>query len=148
MGDPMDPDEQVQQHQQTVTERQRLNQIEQMKQSVQPFVQSANSGGFGISANAGKALLDAIHSCQDGLDRAQLHVARIQQDTKLGTSPDAMVITAFNKEVAAGGADSAVTSLAGLREVLSQAEAGVAEAMKHYRSTDHSGAGHVRRAGS
>src|SRR5689334_24904442 len=109
MGDPMDPDEQVERHQQTVTERQRLDQIEQMKQSVQPFVQAANSGGFGISPNAGKALLDAISKCQDGLDLANVDLQKIQQDTKLGTSPDAMVMTAFNKQVAAGGADSAVT---------------------------------------
>jgi hypothetical protein len=143
----MDPDEQEQHHQQTITERQRLDQIEQMKQSVQPFVQAASSGGFGISANAGKALLDAISRCQDGLDGAQFDLNRIQQDTKLGTSPDAMVMTTFNKEVAASGTNSAVTSLQGLREVLAQAAAGVTEAMKHYRHVDTHGASGINRAG-
>src|SRR5262249_37689895 len=125
MGDPMDPDEQVERHQQTVTERQRLDQIDQMKQSVQPFVQAANSGGFGISERGADSLLKAINQCREGLNAARRDLNKLQQDTKLGTSPDAVVMTGFNREVAAGGSNSAVTSLQGLAQVLDQMEAGV-----------------------
>lgn len=148
MGNVMDPDEQEFHRQQIVTERQRLAQIEQVKQSVQPFVQAAQSGGFGISDSAGQAMLKAIHHCQDGLETAQYEIRMIQQNTKLGISPDALVMTKFNKEVAAGGSNSAVTALESLREILTQMEAGVIEAMKHYHRTDEDGARGLSQAGS
>jgi hypothetical protein len=144
----MDPDKQEFDRQQATIERQRLTPLDQVKQSLQPVVQAAASGAFGISPNAGQALLNAIHHCQDGLDAARVSIDMIQQETKLGTSPDALVMTKFNKEVAAGGTDSAVTALQGLQAILAQAEASVTEAMKHYRQTDADSASGIRRAGA
>jgi hypothetical protein len=135
----MDPDE---------FDDQRLTQLDQVKQSLKPFIQAATSGAFGISPNAGQDLLNAIHHCQDGLDAARDEVSRIQQDTKLGTSPDALVMTEFNRQVARGDTNSAVTALGDLREILAQAEGAVTEAMKHYRRIDDDNAGGIHRAGT
>jgi hypothetical protein len=132
----VDPDEQELHRQQATAHRQRLAHLDQVKQSVQPFIQAAHAGTFGIAPDAGKALLDAIHYCQDGLDMAHFDVQTIQQDTKLGTSPDALIMTSFNMQVGM----EAATAMAGLREILAQAEAGIIEALKHYRRADEDGA--------
>jgi hypothetical protein len=145
----MDPDEREIHRQLTVTARQQLAQIEQVKQSVQPFIQAAKSGAFVLSPEAGQALLNAIHHCRDGLvDIAGRHVDRISQNTKLGTSPDALVMTTFNKEIADGGTNSAMIALGGLDEILAQAEEGVTAAMRRYRQMDGNGAHDIRRAGA
>jgi hypothetical protein len=140
----VDPDEQEFHRQQALAHHQRLARLDQVKQSVQPFVQAAHAGTFGIAPDAGKALLDAIHYCQDGLDMAWNEVSTIQQQVKLGTSPDALVMIEFNQQV---GTDAA-TALNGLREILAQAENGVAEAMKHYRRMDDDGASVINQTGS
>ncbi len=140
----MDPDEQDFHHQRTVADRQRLAHLDQVKQSVQPFLQAAHSGTFGIAPDAGKALLDAIHYCQDGLDMAWDDVSTIQQQARLGTSPDALVMIRFDQQV---GIDAA-TAMNGLREILAQAETGIVEAMKHYRRADEDGASVINRTGS
>lgn len=144
----MDPDERADHRRDVVDERHRTAQIEQVKQSIQPVIQAAQSGAFGIGPTAGQALLNAIHHCQDGLNDSRHLVGQIQQDTKLGTSPDALVMTTFNKEVAAGGSNSAATALEGLREILAQAEMAITEAMKHYRGADAAGAAGINRAGT
>jgi hypothetical protein len=140
----MDPDEQDFHRRQAVAARQRLAHLDQVKQSIQPFVQAAHAGTFGIAPDAGKALLDAIHYCQDGLNMAQNDVFTIQQQAKLGTSPDALVMIRFDQQV---GIDAA-TAMSGLREILAQAETGIVEAMKHYRRADEDGVSAINRAGS
>ncbi|MGQ0838926.1 hypothetical protein [Actinokineospora sp.] len=120
-------------------------QTSQFQQGAQRFVDTAKAGGFGISDNAGKAMLTALHSVLDGLDAARETQRLIQQDTKLGTSPDAQVIIAFNKDVVVGD-NSAATSLQGLRDALTQIEAGINEAMRHYRNTDDDNASGVTKA--
>ncbi|MGQ0838929.1 hypothetical protein [Actinokineospora sp.] len=120
-------------------------QISQFQQGAQRFVDSATAGGFGISDNAGKAMLAAVHSVLDGLDAARESFERIKQDTMLGTSPDAQVIIAFNREVAAGD-NSARSSLLALRDSLTQIEAGITEAMRQYRNTDDDNAAGITRA--
>jgi hypothetical protein len=144
----MDPDEREFHRQQTVTTRQRLAEIERVKQSVQPFIQAARSGSFVIGPDAGNVLLAAIHQCRVGLESSGRDITRISQNTKLGTSPDALVITSFNKEVADGGVNSAVTAFKGLQEILIHAEEGVTEAMRRYRQIDGNGAHDIRRAGA
>jgi ElaB/YqjD/DUF883 family membrane-anchored ribosome-binding protein len=123
-----DPDKQERERQQAVEQR-RLAELEKIKQTIQPLVQSASSGGFGVSPEAGEALLDAIHKCRDRLNASRDKVSRIQQEAKLGTSPDAVVISRFTRQVGVDGA----TALLGLQEILVAAEAAVTEAMKHYR---------------
>jgi hypothetical protein len=125
-----------------------LRQVAQVTQGTQSFLQAAQTGGFGVSPEAGKAMLDAIHQCQDGLDAANEDVRRITQRTMLGTSPDATVISDFNMEVADGADNSATAYLTKLREALSELEAGINEAMKHYRRADEDSAGGVSRAGA
>ncbi|MGQ0838917.1 hypothetical protein [Actinokineospora sp.] len=120
-------------------------QIGQFHQGAQGFLKAANSGEFGVNDRAGKAILTALHTILDGLEDARDRATRIKQDTKLGTSPDAKVIIAFNKDVAAGD-NSAATSLQGLRDALIQIEAGINEAMRHYRNTDDNNAGGITRA--
>jgi hypothetical protein len=114
----------------------------------EPIGIAAASGAFGISPNAGEALLNAIHHCQDSLETATGDVDRIRQETRLGTSPDALVMTKFNKDVADGGTNSAVIALTGLRDILTQAEVSVSEAMTNYRRTDEQNAGTIDRAES
>ncbi|HEV2777774.1 MAG TPA: hypothetical protein VGX25_00080 [Actinophytocola sp.] len=128
--------------------RRQGTELRQVIESARPFVNAAQSGSFGISENAGQALLDAIHQCQDKLEWVQKNVDRIQQNTRLGTSPDAVAMARFNREVAAGDSNSATQALQDLQVLLAQMESGVAEAMRHYRRMDSEGAGAVRRAGS
>ncbi|SDD95374.1 hypothetical protein [Actinokineospora iranica] len=111
------------------------DQIAQMRQGSRGFLTAAQRGEFGVSENAGKAIITAIHTVLDGIDGLDEKVKRISQDTKLGTSPDALVMRAFNKDVAAGP-NSAASSLRDLRDLLIEVEAGITEAMRHYRNTD------------
>lgn len=144
----MDPDKQELDRHDAVSERHRLSQLEQVKQSIKPFAQAAQAGAFGISPAAGQSLLNAIRQSQDELNMAQRHEFVIKQDAKLGTSPDGVVMTKFNKEVAADGTNSGVAALDGLKEILEQAAAGVIEAMKHYRRADADNASGISRSGT
>lgn len=121
-------------------------QLKQLNQGAQRFASAAGAGGFGVSPEAGKAMITAIHSVLDGLEGARRDVTQITQDSKLGTSPDARVMTAFNKDVASGD-NSAQSSISALSETMMQLEAGIKEAMRHYRNTDDDNAGGVTRAG-
>lgn len=125
-----------------------MRQVEQVTQGSQNFLQAAQSGGFGVSPDAGKAMLDAIHQCQDGLTEAMRDVRQITQAAMLGTSPDAKVMIDFNMEVAAGPDNSATAYLEKLRHAMDELEAGITEAIKHYRRADEDGASGLNRAGS
>jgi hypothetical protein len=125
-----------------------LRQVAQVTQGAQSFLQAAQSGGFGVSPEAGKAMIDAINQCRDGLESARREEQRITQRSMLGTSPDAVVMSDFNLEVAAGADNSATAYLAKLRDALNELEAGINEAMRHYRRADEDNAGGVRRAGT
>jgi hypothetical protein len=126
----------------------KVAEIDKVKQSIQPFLAAAQSGGFGISEEAGWALITAIRHCQDGLLTAKAELGRIQEATKLGNSPDAQAMTKFNLDVATGETNSAMATLDGLKTVLDQMERGVADAMREYRGTDETNASQIGRAGT
>jgi hypothetical protein len=135
----MDPDEQEEHRKQVTAERARLAEIEKMKQTVQPFVRMAQAGGFGIDSAASEILLGAIRECLKGVNEVRADLQTIQEETKLGTSPYARRMTPFNRDLAAGVANSALTAVMGLSAMLKQAEAGVIEAKNHYDGTDDAG---------
>lgn len=83
-----------------------FQQVEQVKHSTRSFLQAARSGGFGVSEQTGRALLDAIHQCQDRLTGSRRTIVRTQ---------------------------STADYVEALRASLSDLEAGITEAMRHYR---------------
>lgn len=144
----MDPDEVEFERQKKLVERQRAAEIELVKQRIRPLITAAQSGTFGVSPAAGQELISAINRCRDGLDRSHHDLMQIQQDTKLGISPDGLAMTKFNSNVAQGGKDSAMNSIAGLREILDHMETAVREAVARYQELDERSAGNITRTGT
>ena len=100
------------------------------------LLQLAKGGHFGIGPNAGQALLTAIRRCRHQLNSMHDQFATLRWDIPLGASPHALVVSAFDREVATGPTNSGIAVLGELKTVLAEAEEAVQEAMKHYQRTE------------
>ncbi|KAA2261033.1 hypothetical protein F0L68_18965 [Solihabitans fulvus] len=103
---------------------------------VQNLRMAAESGGFAVSEEGGKALIDAIVKMQDGVHQSRLELENVKQDSKLGTSPDALVMVQYNKQVADGDPQSFAHVLQQFSTVLDETKAAINKAMSNYRNTD------------
>jgi hypothetical protein len=118
------------------------NAMDQMLENMKNFKESAAAGQFAVSEAGGQSLLKVIELMQDwlgGHDNGTL-----QQEPLLGGSHGARAMAPFLQQVASDG-EGFLTQLDRLRDVLTDAEAGVKQAMANYRATEHAVAGTYHR---
>ena len=118
------------------------NAMDQMLENMKNFKESAASGQFAVSESGGQSLLRVIRTMQDWL--ASHDTATLQEKPMLGGSYGARAMAPFLQEVASDQ-QGFLTQLTRLRDVLTDAEAGVRQAMANYRQTEHAVAGTYRR---
>jgi hypothetical protein len=115
------------------------NAMDQMLENMKNFKQSAASGAFAVSQSSGDALLRVIRALQDWLNGAD-HQGALDQRPMLGGSYGARAMAPFVQQVA-NDQQGFLPQLTRLRDVLTDAEAGVRQAMANYRSHERSVAG-------
>jgi hypothetical protein len=118
------------------------NAMDQMLENMKNFKESAASGQFAVSESGGQSLLKVIRMMQDWL--AGHDNATLQEKPMLGGSHGAKAMAPFLQEVASDQ-QGFLTQLTKLRDVLTDAEAGVKQAMANYRQTEHAVAGTYHR---
>jgi hypothetical protein len=103
-------------------------------------------GGFAISQAGADAYVKAIDDALFDLEGVALDLQDLQQETKLGTSPDAQKISQYNMESAMGGAGTLgiVPAIDQLRTALQDARAAMDQAVKNYRAVDDASANAYR----
>ncbi|MET0233845.1 MAG: hypothetical protein ABW224_04325 [Kibdelosporangium sp.] len=118
------------------------NAMDQMLENMKNFKEGAASGQFAVSESGGQSLLKVLRMLQDWL--AGHDNAKLQQTPLLGGSYGAKAMAPFLEQVASDQ-EGFLTQLTRLRDVLTDAEAGVKQAMANYRQTEHAVAGTYRR---
>ncbi|MFD7660107.1 hypothetical protein ACFV4N_39530 [Actinosynnema sp. NPDC059797] len=100
--------------------------------------QAAESGSFAISKDGAQAYLSAIQKAQDELVTLDLDTYDLQQETKLGTSPDAQAMARYNRESAVGGAGTIgiVPAVEQLKTALEEARQALEKAIENYGNVD------------
>ncbi|MCP2166093.1 hypothetical protein [Goodfellowiella coeruleoviolacea] len=113
--------------------------MDAMSRNMKSLTALASSGGFAVSAEGGQALLNAINQMKDAVMDSRQDVEYLKQAVRLGTSPDARVITAYNQKVAADSdGQSFLEALQQLDGVLDEAEAAIKQAMANYENVEAS----------
>ncbi|MBP2339317.1 hypothetical protein JOF41_005495 [Saccharothrix coeruleofusca] len=112
--------------------------MQAMTANAQGLKQAAESGSFAISESGAQAYIKAIDDAQSELRIIESQVFYLQQETKLGTSPDARAMSRYNLESATGGAGTIgiVPAIEQLRAALADAEAAMRKAVENYRAVD------------
>lgn len=103
--------------------------------SMNTFASSAASGAFEVSAEGGKALLEAIEEFQKWVDDQAGDIDVIAQRRMLGSSNGAQVMAPFAQQVAVDGQGYG-TQLKALQLSLNKAKEGIETAMKKYQETE------------
>jgi hypothetical protein len=103
--------------------------------SMNSFAMTAAQGGIEVSAQGGKALLDAINAFQDWVDGQSVFIDMLGQQRKLGTSNGAKVMAPFVQQVATDG-EGFATQLRALQLSLNKAKEGIETAMRNYQQTE------------
>ncbi|MEU7530868.1 hypothetical protein AB0A74_34410 [Saccharothrix sp. NPDC042600] len=118
-----------------------------MTASMQGLKQAAESGSFAISQAGAEAYLKAIGDAEYDLNTLDQNLNLLQQETKLGTSPDAQAMTRYNMESATGGGGTTgiVPAIKQLREALVDAKAAVQKAVENYRQVDDAASSGLKR---
>jgi hypothetical protein len=104
--------------------------------SMATFAKTAASGGFEVSAEGGKALLETIENFQKWVDDQASNIDGIAQQRKLGSSNGAQVMAPFTQQVATDGQGFG-TQLKALQISLNEAKKGIEKAMANYAETEH-----------
>jgi hypothetical protein len=117
------------------------NALDQMLENMKNFKESADAGHFAVSEEGGAGLLQALRSLQDWL--TSVDRGAIDQAPMLGGSHGARTMSPFLQQVA-NDAQGFLTQLTRLRDVLSEAEHGVKQAMANYRQNEQSVAASFR----
>nr|WP_042183645.1 hypothetical protein [Kibdelosporangium sp. MJ126-NF4]CEL15684.1 hypothetical protein [Kibdelosporangium sp. MJ126-NF4]CTQ93609.1 hypothetical protein [Kibdelosporangium sp. MJ126-NF4] len=115
------------------------NAMDQMLENMRNFKESAASGQFSVSDSGGEDMLRVIRMLQDWLGTAD-QGGTLDQQPLLGGSYGAAAMAPFVQQVASDQ-QGFLTQLARLRDVLSDAESGVKQAMANYRRNEHAVAG-------
>ncbi|WP_257900557.1 hypothetical protein [Saccharothrix obliqua] len=118
-----------------------------MTANMQGLKQAAESGSFAISQSGAEAYIKAIEDAEVDLNRLNTNLATLQQDTQLGTSPDAQSMSRYNVESATGGAGTMgmVPAIDELKTALSDAKAALRKAVENYREVDDAAADGLKR---
>jgi hypothetical protein len=103
--------------------------------SMNSFANTAAAGGFEISSEGGKAMIDAITNFQDWVVYNIDKLDRLAQERMLGSSNGAKVMAPFTQTVATDGQGFA-TQLKALQQSLEKAKEGIQKAMDNYKATD------------
>jgi uncharacterized protein YukE len=121
--------------------------MQAMTASMVGLKQAAESGSFAISQEGADAYLKAINSAQRDLSRLETQIARVRQETKLGTSPDGTAMARYNQESADGGDGTTgiVPAIEQLQSALEEAAAALQKAIENYREVDDSNASTYKR---
>lgn len=121
--------------------------MQAMTASMVGLKQAAESGSFAISQEGADAYLKAIDSALMDLYKMDRHIGRLQQETKLGTSPDGTAMARYNQESVAGGAGTTgiIPAIEQLRSALNEAREALQKAIENYREVDASNAGTYKR---
>jgi uncharacterized protein YukE len=112
--------------------------MQAMTASMQGLKQAAESGSFAISESGAQAYIKAIDDAQDELRKVEGKLHLLQQETKLGTAPDAQTMSRYNLESATGGAGTSgiIPAMEQLKTALADAKAAMQQAVQNYRSVD------------
>lgn len=112
--------------------------MQAMTANMQGLKQAAESGSFAISESGAQAYIKAIDDAQDDLRKIENSLRDLQQETKLGTSPDAKAMSRYNLESATGGAGTTgiVPAMEQLKTALADAKAAMQKAVENYRAVD------------
>ncbi|XVV03538.1 hypothetical protein ACQPW3_40540 [Actinosynnema sp. CA-248983] len=118
-----------------------------MTASMQGLKQAAESGSFAISKDGAEAYIKAIDDAEYELNSISFQLNRLQQETQLGTSPDAQAMSRYNLESATGGGGTTgiVPAIKQLREALVDAKAAVQKAIDNYREVDDAASSGLKR---
>ncbi|KOX35002.1 hypothetical protein ADK67_00075 [Saccharothrix sp. NRRL B-16348] len=121
--------------------------MQAMTASMVGLKQAAESGSFAISQEGAEAYLKAIASAQQDLQKMDVALQILRQETKLGTSPDGTAMARYNQESVEGGAGTAgiVPAVEQLRVALEEARLALQKAIENYREVDSSNAGTYNR---
>jgi hypothetical protein len=103
--------------------------------SMNSFAKAAADGGFEISSEGGKAMIDAITNFQEWVSSNVSKLDRLAQERMLGGSNGAKVMAPFAQTVATDGQGFA-TQLKALQQSLEKAKEGIQKAMDNYKATD------------
>ncbi|MFI9813023.1 hypothetical protein [Saccharothrix variisporea] len=118
-----------------------------MTTSMRGLKQAAESGSFAISKEGAEAYVKAIESAQRDLRDLESKMYVLQQETQLGTSPDAQAMSRYNLESANGGAGTTgiVPAITQLKSALEDAKVAVQKAIENYNQVDDSAASGLKR---
>lgn len=109
---------------------------------------SASKAGFALSENGGQPIISAIHSLKsevrDALNNAQV----LEDQPKLGSTPNAKVYKPFLATIASDPQQGAIAVLKKLQDDLNRAEAVIKQAMRNYDEADMNSASSVNNAGN
>ncbi|GAB2996358.1 hypothetical protein GCM10027184_59000 [Saccharothrix stipae] len=109
--------------------------------------QAAESGSFAISEAGAQEYLKAIDGALMDLFKMDREIGRLQQETKLGTSPDGTAMARYNEESVIGGAGTTgiIPAIEQLRSALNEAREALQKAIENYREVDGSNASTYKR---
>ncbi|MEV0680743.1 hypothetical protein AB0I60_29930 [Actinosynnema sp. NPDC050436] len=117
-----------------------------MSHAVQGF-RAATAAGFAISAQGGRALLDAIEAMQAELSVALSDASLLAQEPPLGTTPAARVYRPFLASIAGDPAQGFYPALQRLSQDLTQLAADVRQSMDLYETTEDDNTYDLKSAG-
>ncbi|ATE58051.1 hypothetical protein CNX65_07970 [Actinosynnema pretiosum] len=114
--------------------------IKSMTANMTSLKQSAASGGFAITESGADAYIQAINNALDSLGSMMFNVQILNQETKLGTSPDAIAMSRYNLENVQGGPGTIglLPAIQELIKALTEAREAMEQAKQNYQSVDQS----------
>jgi len=112
-----------------------------MGTAIDAITTAANSGGFGISANGGQSLLNAITDLQHAVESALGRSSNLGHEPGLGTTPAANVYKPFLGTVATDPVQGAIPALRKLQTDLVNAHAAIKKAMQNFQETEQANTG-------
>ncbi len=120
--------------------------MQAMTANMQGLKQAAESGSFAISQSGAEAYIKAIEDAEFELNTLGVELYKLQQDTKLGTSPDAQAMSRYNVESAKGGGGTTgiVPAIEQLKTALLDAKAALRKAIENYRQVDDAAANSLK----
>ncbi|WP_092533038.1 hypothetical protein [Amycolatopsis arida] len=118
--------------------------VEATKAETQKLISAAKSGGFRISEEAVKPLLDSISTMQHELTALMRGTSRLSQTPKLGSHEYGQTVAEHDQKAATSEAGSAIVVLEQFRQVLVQATEALQRAAGIYRENEESAQSSIR----
>jgi hypothetical protein len=109
--------------------------------AIDAIATAANSGGFGISHDGGKALINAIDDLHTAVTAALRKADQLRSEPALGTTPAANVYKPFLATVASDPVQGAIPVFKKLQKDLINAHAAIQKAMQNFQDTEQQNTG-------